>query len=360
MDEHKPSTEAGGDGDSPSLQRTSPLSQGDSVSPSRISEQDWPEADWIQDDPWGTREWRSPVKRQNPSPKRSGDGAKSKSPGKSPPSEGTRCKLGSRTGTSSISVQNWPEASASGTQQRHSPTKRSAPSPKRGSDGDKPKSPGKLLASKRSIRKWPSSISERDWLEAGASGTQQKHSSTKRFKSSAKPSSDGNKPKTEGTLQSPRTAHSKRPSWISEQDWLEAGPSGTKQGSSQVKRSARGHTPTKTSRKQQKTTPASPIASVFPRRRLKYTEDFFGQCEPVADPGICGVDKEDWKDHAMPAAEDPVEGGQRQPLEPDPADFFSRAFDEVARLGLESQDLLASWCAALCDDDQPSGDDPSS
>ncbi|KAL1473561.1 hypothetical protein MTO96_021930 [Rhipicephalus appendiculatus] len=120
MDEHEPSTEPGSDSEKPqtptdavAIPRETPSRR------ARIPEQEWLEADRLQADPWGTKHWCSPLKRKNPCTKRSGDGAKPKSPGKSASiQKRARCKR-----PIWISERDWLEAGPSGTQQRYSPSK---------------------------------------------------------------------------------------------------------------------------------------------------------------------------------------------------------------------------------------------
>ncbi|XP_070381568.1 uncharacterized protein [Dermacentor albipictus] len=170
-------------------------------------------------------------------------------------------------------------------------------SPSQGSDGKKPRPPWSTLSTRAAESRKPGWIPERDRREAGSSsGTKCKQSPFK--SSSTKQRGDGG-----GVpLPSSRGANTRRPSWISERDWQEAGPSGVRQ--SPVKKLSPGSRPAKTARMQSKATSVTATVSGIPRRLCRAPTKQRGDGGGVAPPSSrsadtqrpCWISERDWQE----------------------------------------------------------------
>nr|XP_054920119.1 serine/arginine repetitive matrix protein 1-like isoform X2 [Dermacentor andersoni] len=241
------------------------------------------------------------------------------------------------------------------------------PTKQRGDGGGVPPPSSRSADTRR-----PSWISERDWQEAGPSGVRQspvkklgpgsRLAKTARMQSratsvtatvsgiprrlcrqSTKQRGDG------GGVPSPSSssADTRRPSWISERDWQEAGPSGVRQAP--VKQLGPGSGPAKMARMQSRATALTATVSGIPPPRRRTEEGVSRQSPAPANLSPGDLEREDG-----------AGGRSGAPMEVDHAKLLSSAFDEVMKAVSASIHMIASSCVATSDPDQQSGNDSSS
>ncbi|XP_049514630.1 uncharacterized protein LOC125941450 [Dermacentor silvarum] len=224
-------------------------------------------------------------------------------------------------------------------------------SPLQGGDGKKPRPLWARLSTRAAESRLPGWIPERDRYEAGSSsGPTPKQSSVKR--PSTKQHGDRNEPEPPGTLLPSRGVDIRRPGGISERDWQEAGPSSGARPSP-VKRLGPCSRPAKTARMHRRTAAVTATVSGMPRRR-RSQEDVSRQSQALANLRLSDLESDDDQDA------DDAGGRSGAPMEVDPAQSFSRAFDEIMRTALASVHTTASSFVAVSDPGQQSGDDSSS
>ncbi|XP_070381875.1 uncharacterized protein [Dermacentor albipictus] len=232
-------------------------------------------------------------------------------------------------------------------------------SPSQDGDGKKPRPPRSRLSAKTAeypLRSW---LTERDLSAGGPSpGTTPKQSPVKRLLSTKR---QGGGAEPQPPPLSPRGGDTRRPAWISELDWQEAGSSSGARPSP-VKRLGPDSRPAKTARMQRRTAAVTATVSGMPRRRRSH-EEVSRQSQALARLSLSDLgSEEDDDDVDVHQGGDDAGGPSGAPMQVDhPAPSFAGLFDETARSAWAStRPIASSACAATGDPGQQSGDDSSS
>lgn len=235
-------------------------------------------------------------------------------------------------------------------------------SPSQDGDGKKPRPPRSTLPAKTSEYRLRSWLTERDLSAGGPSpGTTPKQSPVKRLLRT-KRQGVGAEPQTPPLNPlSPRGGDTRRPAWISELDWQEAGSSSGARPSP-VKRLGPDSRPAKTARMQRRTAAVTATVSGMPRRR-RSQEEVSRQSQALARLSLSDLGSEEDDDvDVVHQGGDDAGGPSGAPMQVDPpAPSFAGLFDETARSAWAStRPTASSACAATGYPGQQSGDDSSS
>ncbi|XP_050023040.1 uncharacterized protein [Dermacentor andersoni] len=234
-------------------------------------------------------------------------------------------------------------------------------SPSQDGDGKKPRPPRSRLSAKTAESRLRSWLTEQD-LSAGctSSGAPPKQSPVKRLLRTKRQGGGAEPQPPPATPLSSRGGDTRRPAWISERDWQEAGSSSGARPSP-VKRLGPDSRPAKTARMQRRTAAVTATVSGMPRRR-RSQEEVSRQSQALARLSLSDLGSEE-DDVDVHQGGDDAAGPSGAPMQVDPpAPSFAGAFDETARSAWASAHTTtaSSACAATGDPGQQSGDSSSS
>ncbi|XP_075528892.1 uncharacterized protein LOC142560573 [Dermacentor variabilis] len=233
-------------------------------------------------------------------------------------------------------------------------------SPSQDGDGKKPRPPRSRLSAKTAESRLRTWLTDRDLAAGGSSsGTTPKQSPVKRLLRSKRQGGGAETKPPQATPLSSRGGDIRRPAWISERDWQEAGSSSGARPSP-VKRLGPDSRPAKTARMQRRTAAVTATVSGMPRRR-RSQEELSQQSRALARLSLSDLGSEE-DDGGVHQGGDDAAGPSGAPMQVDPpAPSFAGAFDETARSAWATAHTTASSAgAATGDPGQQSGDSSSS